>query len=207
MTAAPRWFLIHDSPFRISWECKQPLRDRFNHVFIFSNFHSVEGLFSASPASKPQHYNSAHTKTIFLVLRWPRLSSPTKALCDIYSCPRMLLFVYAPNKNQLLSKSQFGWGIRKDRKCIITFPLTLWLWSFRIWKEFECLQLSFVTTSFWLHCDFAFAKNKYIYIFLEVVVIPSSFKPHNILATHLMAISHAKTVNIYSIFKQIKDSV
>lgn len=46
VTEVACWILIPDSPFSISWECKQPLGDRFNHVFIFSNFPPLEDLSS-----------------------------------------------------------------------------------------------------------------------------------------------------------------
>lgn len=66
VTEVACWLLIHDSLFSMSWECKQPLGDRFNHVFIFSNFHFLEGFFSVSPpALKPQRYISLHTQTSF----------------------------------------------------------------------------------------------------------------------------------------------
>lgn len=64
LTEAACWLLVPDSPFRVSWECEQPLGDRFNHVCIF--FPPFSGRFFLRLSSfKPQLYISLHTNTFF----------------------------------------------------------------------------------------------------------------------------------------------
>lgn len=66
LTEAACWLLLPDSPFRVSWECKQPLGDRFNHVCIFLPQFSFSGRFFLRLSSfKPQLYISLHTNTFF----------------------------------------------------------------------------------------------------------------------------------------------
>lgn len=93
VTEVAFWLLIPDSPFSISCKCKQPLGDRFNHVFIFSNFHSLEGLFS--PALNHSTTSPFIPKLLFWFLvgrsraRPPRLSVTFRVFqkcCCLFMC-------------------------------------------------------------------------------------------------------------------------
>lgn len=133
VTEVACWLLIHDSSFSISWECKQPLGDRFNHVFIFSNSHSLEGLFSVSPALKPQHYISLHTQYFFFSVgpsrvRPPRLSVTFRVF------QKTLVFVLCAETKSPHSKVWLG---DQKQSCMIWFIEGSWLKSVRVWKKLK----------------------------------------------------------------------
>lgn len=71
------WLWIYDSTFRISWERRQPLGDRFNHVFIFFQFPFCgRFVLSPSPASKttattPTPRHSVHPGPVCVSLFLP----------------------------------------------------------------------------------------------------------------------------------------
>lgn len=139
VTEVACWILIPDSPFSISWECKQPLGDRFNHVFIFSNFPPLEDLFS------PTLTTVLHLPFISKLLfsgspRWPGPELAHQGiLWHLESSKNAVVCLYVEPKSAVVPL-RVWFGDQQHSWCIITFIQGLRFRSVGVRKEFEYIN-------------------------------------------------------------------